>query len=178
MKQSVILIVLLAAGTVSAAEGPSFDAQRLSQHVKTLSSDAFEGRGPNTAGEEKTVAYLIEQFKAAGLDKLSADELKQLDNWITGVKTVVVEKVVEKQIEKPAEDFSDINSALVGEFRGWRGYTEFNLANGQVWMQAAPGELFASKLTNPKVRLVHNYISGWKLQVEGYNSWVKVRRIK
>lgn len=119
-----------------------------------------------------------EQFKAAGLDKLSADELKQLDNWITGVKTVVVEKVVEKQIEKPAEDFSDINSALVGEFRGWRGYTEFNLANGQVWMQAAPGELFASKLTNPKVRLVHNYISGWKLQVEGYNSWVKVRRIK
>ena len=35
-----------------------------------------------------------EQFKAAGLDKLSADELKQLDNWITGVKTVVVEKVV------------------------------------------------------------------------------------
>lgn len=115
-----------------------------------------------------------EQFKAAGLDKLSADELKQLDNWITGVKTVVVEK----QVEKPAEDFSDINSALVGEFRGWRGYTEFTLANGQVWMQAAPGEMFASKLTNPKVRLVHSYISGWKLQVEGYNSWVKVRRIK
>lgn len=119
-----------------------------------------------------------EQFKAAGLDKLSAEELKQLDNWIAGVKTVVVEKVVEKQIEKPAEDFSDINSTLVGEFRGWRGYTEFTLANGQIWMQAAPGELFTSKLTNPKVRLVHNYISGWKLQVEGYNSWVKVRRIK
>ena len=115
-----------------------------------------------------------EQFKAAGLDKLSADELKQLDNWIAGVKTVVVEKVVEKQVE----DFSDINSALVGEFRGWRGYTEFTLANGQVWMQAAPGELYTSKLTNPKVRLVHNYISGWKLQVDGYNSWVKVRRIK
>jgi hypothetical protein len=69
-----------------------------------------------------------EQFKAAGLDKLSADELKHLDNWIAGVKTVVVEKVVEKQVE----DFSDINSALVGEFRGWRGYTEFTLANGQV----------------------------------------------
>ena len=67
MKQPVILIAFLAAGAASAADGPSFDAQRLSQHVKTLSSDAFEGRGPNTAGEEKTVAYLIEQFKAAGL---------------------------------------------------------------------------------------------------------------
>ena len=32
-----------------------------------LSSDEFEGRGPNTAGETKTVNYLIEQFKAAGL---------------------------------------------------------------------------------------------------------------
>ena len=67
MKQPVILIALLAASAATAADGPSFDAQRLSQHVKTLSSDAFEGRGPNTAGEEKTVAYLIEQFKAAGL---------------------------------------------------------------------------------------------------------------
>jgi hypothetical protein len=35
--------------------------------VKVLSSDEFEGRGPNTAGETKTVAYIIEQFKAAGL---------------------------------------------------------------------------------------------------------------
>ena len=52
---------------VSALEAPKFDAKRLSDEVKTLSSDAFEGRGPATAGEEKTVAYLIEQFKAAGL---------------------------------------------------------------------------------------------------------------
>ena len=52
---------------VSALETPTFDAKRLSDEVKTLSSDAFEGRGPATAGEEKTVAWLIEQFKAAGL---------------------------------------------------------------------------------------------------------------
>ena len=50
-----------------AADRPSFDPEKLSMHVKTLSSDDFEGRGPNTPGEEKTVAYLIEQFKAAGL---------------------------------------------------------------------------------------------------------------
>ncbi|TNE28840.1 MAG: peptidase M28, partial [Alphaproteobacteria bacterium] len=35
--------------------------------VETLSSDAFEGRMPGTAGEEKTVAYLTDRFKAAGL---------------------------------------------------------------------------------------------------------------
>jgi len=50
------------------AAAPAFDAARLDAHVKTLSSDAFEGRGPATAGEQKTVAYLVEQYKAAGLE--------------------------------------------------------------------------------------------------------------
>jgi Zn-dependent M28 family amino/carboxypeptidase len=50
-----------------AANAPTFDAKRLSDEVKTLSSDAFEGRGPATPGETKTVAYVIEQMQAAGL---------------------------------------------------------------------------------------------------------------
>ncbi len=35
--------------------------------TEKLSSDEFEGRSPGTAGEEKTVAYLIEEFQKAGL---------------------------------------------------------------------------------------------------------------
>ena len=50
-----------------AAEAPKFDPKRLSDEVKALSSDEFEGRGPATTGETKTVAYVIEQMKAAGL---------------------------------------------------------------------------------------------------------------
>ncbi|MEH6437153.1 M28 family metallopeptidase [Massilia sp. DD77] len=57
----------LAAQAVHAAEAPAFDPKRLAQDVKVLSSDEFEGRGPNTAGENKTVDYLVQQFKAAGL---------------------------------------------------------------------------------------------------------------
>ena len=53
--------------THAADAAPAADPARLSAHVKTLSSDAFEGRGPSTAGEQKTVAYLTEQMKAAGL---------------------------------------------------------------------------------------------------------------
>jgi len=49
------------------ANAPTFDPQRLSAIVKTLSSDEFEGRGPATAGETRTVAYVVEQMKAAGL---------------------------------------------------------------------------------------------------------------
>ncbi len=39
----------------------------LAEMVKVLSSDDFEGRAPGTLGEQKTVTYLIERFKAAGL---------------------------------------------------------------------------------------------------------------
>jgi len=57
--------ILLAAPL--AAQSPLFDTARLSQHVQTLGSDAYEGRAPNTPAEQKTVDYLIAQFKAAGL---------------------------------------------------------------------------------------------------------------
>ena len=56
-----------AALAAQAADAVHIDPNILSQDVKVLSSDAFEGRGPNTAGETKTVNYIIEQFKQAGL---------------------------------------------------------------------------------------------------------------
>ncbi|RDY67824.1 M28 family metallopeptidase [Lysobacter soli] len=43
------------------------DPARLSQDVRVLSSDEFEGRGPATAGETKTIDYVVAQMKAAGL---------------------------------------------------------------------------------------------------------------
>ena len=51
-----------------AADTPKFDAKRLSNEVKELSSDAFEGRGPATAGEKKTIDYVVAQMKEAGLE--------------------------------------------------------------------------------------------------------------
>src|SRR5215208_5191843 len=52
----------------AAARGAvAIDTARLAQHVRTLASDEFLGRGPATAGEEKTVAYIADQFRRAGL---------------------------------------------------------------------------------------------------------------
>lgn len=44
----------------------SITAETLHQHVKIISSDEFAGRLPTSEGEQKTIAYLTEQFKAAG----------------------------------------------------------------------------------------------------------------
>ena len=45
----------------------TIDPARLAAHVRVLASDEFLGRGPATAGEEKAVAYVADQFRAAGL---------------------------------------------------------------------------------------------------------------
>ena len=42
-------------------------ASTMKDVTRILSSDAFEGRMPGTPGEEKTIALMIERFKAAGL---------------------------------------------------------------------------------------------------------------
>jgi Zn-dependent M28 family amino/carboxypeptidase len=39
----------------------------LLNEIKTLSSDNFEGRAPGTPGEDKTIAYLEQQFQQIGL---------------------------------------------------------------------------------------------------------------
>jgi Zn-dependent M28 family amino/carboxypeptidase len=50
------------------ADSPTpIDPARMSAIVKTLASDAFQGRAPGTPGEDKTVAYLVDQFRALGL---------------------------------------------------------------------------------------------------------------
>jgi Zn-dependent M28 family amino/carboxypeptidase len=52
---------------VPANQAVQIEPSHLSHDVKVLASDEFEGRGPNTPGEVKTVAYLVNQFEAAGL---------------------------------------------------------------------------------------------------------------
>jgi len=69
MKRLLLATALLAAPMLAhAADAPKIDPAKLAAHIKVLSSDDFEGRGPATAGETKTVAYVVEQMKAVGLE--------------------------------------------------------------------------------------------------------------
>ncbi|WP_334179278.1 M28 family metallopeptidase [Pseudoxanthomonas sp.] len=47
--------------------GGGVSADNLSRHVRVLASDEFEGRAPATPGEEKTIAYVIDELKKAGV---------------------------------------------------------------------------------------------------------------
>lgn len=58
---AILLPALAAAQTL-----PAVDPEALSRHIRVLSSDEFQGRAPGTEGEQRTIAYLTEQFRAAG----------------------------------------------------------------------------------------------------------------
>jgi len=57
---------------VGAALG-SISAEDLMKHIRVLASDEFEGRAPASQGEELTVNYLVEQFKALALQPGAPD---------------------------------------------------------------------------------------------------------
>jgi Zn-dependent M28 family amino/carboxypeptidase len=48
-------------------------ADRITQTVKTMTLDQFEGRAPGTAGEDRTIGYLIGRFEALGLEPGGVD---------------------------------------------------------------------------------------------------------
>lgn len=65
------------------AELPDIDQARVLEHIKALSSDQFEGRLPGTKGEELTVKYISDQYKAAGLEPGNPD-----GSWVQKVPLV------------------------------------------------------------------------------------------
>ncbi|HXD37369.1 MAG TPA: peptidase M20, partial [Rhodanobacter sp.] len=68
MKRLILSTLALSTCTLAiAAAPPTFSTKRLSAEVKTLSSDAFEGRGPATPAEARTIDYVVTQMKAAGV---------------------------------------------------------------------------------------------------------------
>jgi Zn-dependent M28 family amino/carboxypeptidase len=65
----------------------SVDGDRLLGHIEVLASDEFEGRLPGTAGEEKTVGYLLDQFQALGLEPGNPDGSYTQDVTLVGIRS-------------------------------------------------------------------------------------------
>ncbi len=60
-------LLLIASTAAHAQTAPAISIDTLKQVDQTLASDAFEGRKPGTEGEVKSLAYIVERMKAAGL---------------------------------------------------------------------------------------------------------------
>lgn len=70
----ILLIAVFAGLLASCMQSPidqvanTITEKSLMEPIKVLSSDEFQGRGTGTAGEEKTVDYLVDKFKEYGIE--------------------------------------------------------------------------------------------------------------
>ena len=55
----------------------SINSEQLAEHIKVLASDEFGGRAPSSKGEQLTLAYLTDQFKALGFEPGNGDSFLQ-----------------------------------------------------------------------------------------------------
>ena len=66
MSSAAVLLFAAAQASNAGAQTPDFDAARISNDIKVLSDDSFEGRGIATPAEQKVIDYLSQQYAAAG----------------------------------------------------------------------------------------------------------------
>ena len=124
-----------------------------------------------------------DEFRAAGLGKLTPAELKVLNDWLAGHATTKVVKELVTSSGKPAFETDQgqrqvIESRITGRFGGWYGKTIFRLDNGQEWTQAESGQFSNGKYDNPKVKVKPMLLGSWLLYVEPCGCSVRVERTK
>ena len=112
-----------------------------------------------------------EEFKAAGLGKLSPDELAKLNAWLQGYRQVT-EQAAEKKataraakVERTKMDL--LVSRVDGTFDGLTGRTVIRLEDGTVWKQANADDRYRSRNTDHPAAAVIHGIFGYKMQIEG-----------
>jgi hypothetical protein len=131
------------------------------------------------------------EFKAAGLEKLTPQELAELNNWLQGKVAQAANIAVEQAREEGRQEvivknrgFSDfgskdpIEATLEGEFRGFSKGRQYTLGNGQIWEQTDDTSVSGVRKQAPSVRITPGLMNVWYLQVDGLNTRAKVRRTK
>ncbi len=72
-----LLLLAACAGKPPPVLSPAPDEDTFNSHLRSLSSAEFAGRRPSTPGEERTVAYLLDQFHRLGLKPVNGREFVQ-----------------------------------------------------------------------------------------------------
>jgi len=121
------------------------------------------------------------EFKAAGLDKLSPQELQNLDEWLrthAKVTTKMVDSSGEPVFYANKSERQKIYTRIKGHFDGWSGSNEYTLANGQAWKQIGSDTVSCMTADNPSVKVKPSAMGNWLMYVSGCNDSVHVERVR
>jgi hypothetical protein len=131
-----------------------------------------------------------EEFKAAGLDKLSEDELQHLDAWLQGYRQSTQKKAAEQAQVKASEEIKkatakateeanqsartkldSLVSRVDGNIDGVKGHTIIRLEDGSVWKQVNAidhaDDHYRATVTDHPTAVVFHTTFGYKMRIEG-----------
>lgn len=131
-------------------------------------------------------------FHRAGLDKLDAQELHTLEQWLAAHPDALAPPPSETRSAAAAADRASahpgaraaktgasresITSHVAGRFGGWQPGDVLVLANGQHWRVVDDSSLNTGKVLDaPTVTIKPGLVGGWLLKVEGYNTSARVQ---
>jgi Zn-dependent M28 family amino/carboxypeptidase len=188
-----LMLAALALPLAACSKGPAPSQANISlDTLKTvtqkLSSDEFEGRAPATPGEEKTVAYLIERMKAAGLQpgnngswvqdvplvELTANNVTPME--ITGGKDRVslnyrTDMVIGTYQVTPRVDIKDSEMVFVGygitaPEKGWDDYAGIDVKGKTVLILVNDPDWETIELKGDFVGRAMTYYGRWTYKYE------------
>jgi len=111
----------------------------------------------------------VDEAKTCGLDKLTKAERAKLDDFLL----TKMAEVLDRRMATP----DLIESNIDGDFNGWDGDTVFQLVNGQIWQQSAPG-IYVGISIMPHVIIYKSNFGGYKTKVDEAEREVSVKRLK
>ena len=148
-------------------------------------SSAKSGTKPTKSLEE---TMRPEEFKAAGLDKLSEDEMQHLDAYLQGYRESAKKKATEQAQAKADEEIKkaqeqakateqanasmrtkldSLVSRVDGSIEGVKGNTVIRLEDGSVWKQVNRDDHFRAQITDHPAAVVLRTSFGYKMRIEG-----------
>jgi Zn-dependent M28 family amino/carboxypeptidase len=158
---AVLLVSTCSAAAVELGPPPAkaaveaITAENLLRHIKVLADDEFEGRAPGSRGEELTVKYISEQFKAVGLKPGNPDGTYVQQVPLAGIKVTpnasfrVGEETMElkypeeyiasstrlqEQIEVENSDIVFVGYGVVAPEFGWDDYKDVDVRGKTILM--------------------------------------------
>jgi hypothetical protein len=118
-------------------------------------------------------------FRAAGLERLSPQELEALDAWLLEYTGVEAPRLRAQNSEvREAEREYVINARLSSDFEGWDGETLFPLDNGQIWRQRLSGRYSYDGEPAPEVQIRKNWLGFYMMTVIDSGRTVGVTRVR
>jgi hypothetical protein len=159
---------------VETAPLPAPDTEGTPAAVKPIRHAKVAKSGEVSATRDVQDSMTAQEFKAAGLDKLSEEELKNLNAWLQGYRQKAETKAAEVAVtEAKKKSKSTFNGEAIlsrvadDNFAGVNGHSIIKLEDGTTWKQANADDRFHAQVTNRPPAKVSHSTFGYKMHIVG-----------